>query len=156
MGAIASQITSLTIVYSIAYSGADQRKLQSSASLAFVWGIHRDRWIPRTKGQVRGKCFHLVTSSCSSHNKWRRQTEPPNYAPSNILIPVAVSSARWPRRHWFSFKENQHSTHYTDSGMSTVILTFPHWLHWTSVLNNLPTWEHFSFTVKWNKIFPFT
>ena len=40
MGAIASQITSLTIVYSIVYS-ADQRKHQSSASLAFVWGIHR-------------------------------------------------------------------------------------------------------------------
>ena len=34
MGTIASQITSLTIVYSTAYSGADQRKHQSSASLA--------------------------------------------------------------------------------------------------------------------------
>ena len=44
MGAIASQITSLTIVYSIVYSDADQRKHQSSASLAFVRGIHR--WIP--------------------------------------------------------------------------------------------------------------
>ena len=51
MGAIASQITSLTIVYSTVYSDADQRKHQSSASLAFVWGIHRDRWIPRTNGQ---------------------------------------------------------------------------------------------------------
>ena len=40
MGAIASQITSLTIVYSTVYSDADQRKHQSSASLAFVWGIH--------------------------------------------------------------------------------------------------------------------
>ena len=40
MGAIASQITSLTIVYSIVYSDADQRKHQSSASLAFVRGIH--------------------------------------------------------------------------------------------------------------------
>ena len=39
MGAIASQITSLTIVYSTVYSDADQRKHQSSASLAFVWGI---------------------------------------------------------------------------------------------------------------------
>ena len=48
MGAIASQITRLTIVYSIVYSDADQRKHQSSASLAFVWGIHRGRWIPRT------------------------------------------------------------------------------------------------------------
>ena len=41
MGAMASQITSLTIVYSTLYSGADQRKHQSSASLAFVRGIHR-------------------------------------------------------------------------------------------------------------------
>ena len=41
MGAMASQITSLTIVYSTVYSGTDQRKHQSSASLAFVWRIHR-------------------------------------------------------------------------------------------------------------------
>ena len=41
MGAKASQITSLTIVYSTVYSDADQRKHQSSASLAFVRGIHR-------------------------------------------------------------------------------------------------------------------
>ena len=36
MGTIVSQITSLTIVYSMVYSGADQRKHQSSALLAFV------------------------------------------------------------------------------------------------------------------------
>ena len=41
MVAMASQITSITIVYSTVYSGADQRKHQSSASLAFVRGIHR-------------------------------------------------------------------------------------------------------------------
>ena len=40
MDAIASLITSLTIVYSTVYWDADQRKHQSSASLAFVWGIH--------------------------------------------------------------------------------------------------------------------
>ena len=51
MGAIASQITNLAIVYSTVYSGWDQRKHQSSASLAFVREIHRDRWIPRTNGQ---------------------------------------------------------------------------------------------------------
>ena len=60
---MASQITSLTVVYATVYSDADQRKHQSSASLASVWGIHRDRWIPRTNGQLRGKCFHLMTSS---------------------------------------------------------------------------------------------
>ena len=41
MSAVASQITSLTIVYSTVYSGTDQSKHQRSASLAFVWGIHR-------------------------------------------------------------------------------------------------------------------
>ena len=41
MSAIASQITSLTIVYSNVCSDEDQRKHQSSASLAFVRGIHR-------------------------------------------------------------------------------------------------------------------
>ena len=51
MGTIAHQITSLTIVYSTVYSDVDQRKYQSSASLAFVRGIHRGRWIPRTKVQ---------------------------------------------------------------------------------------------------------
>ena len=41
MSTMASQITSITNVYSTVYSGADQRKHQSSASLAFLWGIHR-------------------------------------------------------------------------------------------------------------------
>ena len=67
MTTVASQITNLTIVYSIVYSGTDQIKHQSSASLAFVRGIHRDLWIPRTKGQLRGKWFHLMTSSCSEY-----------------------------------------------------------------------------------------
>ena len=62
MTTMASQITCLTIVYSTVYTDADQRKHQSSSSLAFLWGIHR--WIPRTNGQLRGKCFHLMTLSC--------------------------------------------------------------------------------------------
>ena len=41
MSEIASHITSLTIVYSIVYSDADQRIHQSSASLAFVREIQR-------------------------------------------------------------------------------------------------------------------
>ena len=40
MGAMASQITSLIIVYSTVYWGTDRRKHQCSASLAFVEGIH--------------------------------------------------------------------------------------------------------------------
>ena len=41
MGAVASQIANITIVYSTVYSGAHQRKHQPSALLAFVWGVHR-------------------------------------------------------------------------------------------------------------------
>ena len=41
MGLMASQITSLTIVYSVVYLSADKKKHQSSVSLAFVRGIHR-------------------------------------------------------------------------------------------------------------------
>ena len=63
MDAMASQITSLTIVYSTMYSGADQRKqLWSSAPLVFVWGIH---WSPVNsphRSPVTRKCFHLMTS----------------------------------------------------------------------------------------------
>ena len=57
MGAIASKITSLTIVYSTVYSGVDQRKHESSASLAFVWGIHRGPVNSLHKGPVTRKMF---------------------------------------------------------------------------------------------------
>ena len=57
MDAIASQITSLTIVYSSVYSGADQSKHQSSASLAFVWGIHRGPVNSPHKWPVTRKMF---------------------------------------------------------------------------------------------------
>ena len=81
MGAMAPQITSLTIVFSIVHSDADQRKHQSSASLAFVGEIHR--WPVDTlhKGPVTRKmfpfddvimmtpnaaCLH-VTAKCAVH-----------------------------------------------------------------------------------------
>ena len=57
MGAIASQITSLTIVYSTVYSDADQRKHQSSASLNFVQGIHRGPVNSPHKWPVTRKMF---------------------------------------------------------------------------------------------------
>ena len=57
MGAVASQITSLTIVYSAVYSDADQRKHQISASLAFVRGIHRRLVNSPQKWPVTWKMF---------------------------------------------------------------------------------------------------
>ena len=57
MGAIASQITSLTIVYSIVYSDADQRKHQRSASLAFAPWIQRGPVNSPHKWRVTRKMF---------------------------------------------------------------------------------------------------
>ena len=57
MSTIASQITSPTFVFSTVYSDADQRKHQSSASLAFVRGIHRGPVNSPHKGPVTRKMF---------------------------------------------------------------------------------------------------
>ena len=59
MGAMASQITSVSIVYSTISSGADQRKYQSSISLAFVRRIHRWPVSSLHKGPVMRKMFPL-------------------------------------------------------------------------------------------------
>ena len=57
MSAMASQITSLMIVYSTVYSGTDQSKHQSSASVAFVRGIHRWPVNSPNKGPLTRKIF---------------------------------------------------------------------------------------------------
>ena len=57
MCTMASQITSLTTVYSNVNSSTDQRKHQSSASLAFVLGIHRWAVNSPHKGPVTRKRF---------------------------------------------------------------------------------------------------
>ena len=59
ISAMASQITSLTIGYSAVYSGTDERKHQSSASLAFVRGIHRGPVNSPHKCQVTRKMFPI-------------------------------------------------------------------------------------------------
>ena len=57
MSSMASQITSLTIVCSNVYLGVDQRKQQSSASLAVVRGIHRWPVNSPDKGPVTRKMY---------------------------------------------------------------------------------------------------
>ena len=75
MGPTASQITSLTTVFSTVYSDADQRKRQSSASLAFVRGIHRGPVNSPHKWPVGGEMFPFddVIMRCTTYwaYKWR-------------------------------------------------------------------------------------
>ena len=73
MSTMTSQITSLTIVYSGIYSGADQRKHQSPASLAFVRGIHRWAVNSPHKGPVTRKMFPFddVIMGINELHQWR-------------------------------------------------------------------------------------
>ena len=60
MSVMASQITGVSYVCSIVGSDADQRKHQSSASLAFVRGINRQPVNSSHKSQVIRKMFPIV------------------------------------------------------------------------------------------------
>ena len=79
MGAMASHITSLTIVYSTVYSGADERKHQSSASLAFVRGSHRwpvnspHKW-PVTRKMFRFDDVIMCSNTCSGKHQRNTKT----------------------------------------------------------------------------------
>ena len=75
MSAMASQITSLTIVYSTVYSGADQSIHQNSASLAFVRGIHRWMVNSKHKGSVMRKMFPVNDVIIGGGYPSHRETE---------------------------------------------------------------------------------
>ena len=94
MSAIASQITSLAMGYLIVYSDADQRKHQSYASLAFVWGIHRapvnspHEW-PVTRKMVPFDdviiLLHFTTTSTLLPAAWVQQVHSRMFWCINIL-----------------------------------------------------------------------
>ena len=86
MGRVASQITSLTIVYLTIYSDADQRKHQSSASLAFLWGIHREPLNSPHKWPVTRKMFpfdDVIMSLTLSKHSIQHQSWPWQYLGGN-------------------------------------------------------------------------
>ena len=70
MTTIASQFTSLTVVYSTVYSDADQRKHQSSASLAFVWNSPH-KW-PVTRKMFPFDDVIMSTALIQSPQPWYR------------------------------------------------------------------------------------
>ena len=63
MSAMPSQITSLTIVYSIISQVQIKENIKAPLHWPLCGEFISDQWIPRTKGQLHGKCFHLLTSS---------------------------------------------------------------------------------------------
>ena len=93
MSTMASQITGLMAIYLTVCSDVYQRKHQSSTSPAFMQGIHWDRWIPRTKGQLSGKCFHLMTSSWNWFKRGKSQKQ--SAASNSVCV-----GAWWQYYHW--------------------------------------------------------
>ena len=71
MTAMSSQITSLTIVFSTVYSGANQRKHQSSAALAFVLEIHRWPVNSPHKGPLTRKMFPFDDVIMRFFSSWK-------------------------------------------------------------------------------------
>ena len=100
MGAIASQITSLTIVLSTVYADAEQRKHQSSASLVFVRGIHRRPVDSPHKWPVTRKCFHLMTSSWLQPATRRDRWLPPTKGKFYALWLTTHFPYHWPFMGW--------------------------------------------------------
>ena len=89
MGAIASQIPSPTIVFSTAYLDTDQRKHQSSASLAFVRGIHRRPMNSPHKWPVTRKMFpfdDVIMVQARVPTKFRLITSTSNFV---VIITLA-------------------------------------------------------------------
>ena len=108
MSTVACQITSLTVVYSTVYPGADQRKHQSSASLAFVRGIHRWPVNSSHNGPVMRKMSPfddviMTIGNCDHFNRWF-------HAPGRICYQhINVTK---PSRHQSVVSEPVHATNY--------------------------------------------
>ena len=104
MSPMASQITSLRIVYSTVYSGADHSKHQSSASLAFVRGIHRWPANSPQKRPVMWKMFLFddVTMTQIIPNPVQEQVRSISYScMETFFFPIQLTGDQL-SRHWAS------------------------------------------------------
>ena len=138
------------IVYSTVHSGADQRKYQSPASLAFVWGIHRwpvnspHKW-PVTRKmfpfddvimfRFHGPtCWLLLMSSSSSYlsELWMRRPGTPK-APSPWVLPLWNSEI-------CNFDIKSETTWIVFPWMK--IIQFVPWFYWTLCVRNRLTINH--------------
>ena len=103
MDTVASEITSLTIVYSSIYSDADQRKHQSSASLAFVWGIHRWPVNSPHKWSVTRKMFQF-----DDVIMWRIASRVPKSIYSQQALHYFISQMLFHALNWHEPDEIEH------------------------------------------------
>ena len=128
MGAMTSQITSLMIVYSTVYSGADQRKHQSSASLAFVRGIHRGPVNSPHKWPVTRKMFPFddVTTVVTVIRGYKISICCPTDTLFSLLNTSTSSTLIYlPWTKWPPFRRRYFHTHFVNEKF--YILSKLHW-----------------------------
>ena len=145
MGAISSQITSLTIDYSIVYSDADERKHQSSASLAFVWGIRRGPVNSPHKWSVTRKMFPfddvIMEMDCMSNYisihfpSWRVNTCEANHNTVNHRVLFRITTY----------------LHFAHASLSSIIASGRHmtFASTDSKHNWFPDWHHNGLNKGW-------
>ena len=143
MDTIASQITSPTIVFSTVYSDADQTKHQSSASLAFVRGIHRGPGNSPHKWPVTRKMFPfndvimfhatIFEINTSTNDEKCRVIYPYWWSPNPHLIPYNCQRLGLPQAHWDCLAvacpeaECQHVPCLPCGGPLSIVLTQHSW-----------------------------
>ena len=119
MGAMASQITSLTIVSTV-YSDADQRQHQSSASLAFVRGIHRGPVNSPHKWPVTRKMSPfddiIMVILCLWKGNWRVGSQ----CFQSIGYATSGSHSSGPRGAYIRQYSVSHANISSDNGLSPV------------------------------------
>ena len=127
MGAIASLITSLTIVYSTVYSDADHRKHQSSASLAFVGGIHQGPVNSPHKWPVTRKMFpfdDVIMNSACSVTLFHSVSAPIKFIFFHEQgFPLQLSLGHWPfhKEHMSSYLTNCENSFWSNFNSNDLI-----------------------------------
>ena len=134
MSPMASQITSLMIVYSTVYSHVDQRKHQSSALLAFGRGIHRWPVNSQHKGPVTRKMFSfddviMVAAFYVKKLVWCLCT-------TCLKLQVWVSCARLV---FNTLKLRQNGRHFPDDILTSISLNEYVWIPINISLKFVPT-----------------
>ena len=125
MGAMASLITSIAIVYSNVYSDADQRKHQSSVSLVFVWGIHlwpvnydatvSDCTCPKWQNRdVQSILYPLLIKTRTTYGMFRSDSTP-NRSRSHLCNTKVYQNRHWGCDRSFPLPANLHPGNGKDS-----------------------------------------
>ena len=87
-----------------------------------------DRWIPRTNGQLRGKCFHLMTSSCNS-----------------IIVAVSVKQIVWGFHRHLSAILRHLEPNQSNAGGGFVVSRIQIWIRKSRRNKYTEFWSRFGF-----------